>query len=80
MQSYTPGVYLHRGVYCTYKRGFRRACATAQSCQNRQCIPNRDVGESFDLELQCIIVHGFLKDDLAPKYDMLKSNELAKMN
>ena len=23
VQNYTPGVYLHRGVYCAYKRGFR---------------------------------------------------------
>ena len=22
MQIYTPGVYLHRGVYCAYERGF----------------------------------------------------------
>ena len=24
VQIYTPGVYLHRGVYCAYKRGFNR--------------------------------------------------------
>ena len=24
VQIYTPGVYLHRGVYCAYERGFRR--------------------------------------------------------
>ena len=24
MQIYTPGVYLHRGVYCEYERGFSR--------------------------------------------------------
>ena len=23
VQMYTPGVYLHRGVYCAYKRGLR---------------------------------------------------------
>ena len=27
---YTPGVYLHRGVYCAYERGFSLRCSPLQ--------------------------------------------------
>ena len=26
VQIYTPGVYLHRGVYCAYERGLDSVC------------------------------------------------------
>ena len=26
VQIYTPGVYLHQGVYCAYERGFSDCC------------------------------------------------------
>ena len=29
VQIYTPGVYLHRGVYCAYERGFKTHASTS---------------------------------------------------
>ena len=43
VQIYTPGVYLHRGVYCAYERGFRK-CNLCNS---------GTVGDEFHYFLEC---------------------------